>query len=108
MSDMRKQGSWRAWGLLPLRLIVGYGFLAHGVAKWSAGPESFGKFLRLIGAPAPLPTAWVVMLVEIFGGIAIMVGILVEIASVPLIISMLVAIFTVHIRYGFSSVHTIG
>jgi putative oxidoreductase len=108
MSDMRTQGSWRAWGLLPLRLIVGYGFLAHGVAKWSAGPESFGKFLHLIGAPAPLPTAWVVMLVEILGGMAIMVGILVEMASVPLIISMLVAIFTVHIRYGFSSVHTVG
>jgi len=32
----------------------------------------------------------------------------VEIVSVPLINSMLVAMFTVHIRYGFSSAHTIG
>jgi putative oxidoreductase len=105
---MRNEVSRGRLALLPLRLIVGYGFLAHGLAKWSAGPESFGKFLHLIGAPAPLATAWVVMALEIVGGLAIMVGIFVEIVSVPLIISMLVAMFTVHIRYGFSSVHTIG
>lgn len=98
----------RRWALLPLRLIVGFGFLAHGVAKWSAGPRSFGKLLHLIGAPAPLQTAWLVMLVEIVGGLALVVGILVEIVSVPLIVSMLVAMFTIHIHYGFSSVHTIG
>lgn len=108
MFDVRNNGSQRWWGLLPLRLIVGYGFIAHGAAKWIAGPGSFGKFLHLIGAPAPVQTAWVVMLLEIFGGAAVVAGLLVEIVSVPLIISMLVAMFTVHIRYGFSSVHTIG
>ena len=39
---------------------------------------------------------------------AVVAGLFVEIVSVPLIISMLVAMFTVHIRYGFSSIHTIG
>jgi putative oxidoreductase len=108
MFDLGNERSPRWWGLVPLRLIVGYGFIAHGAAKWIAGPESFGRFLHLIGAPAPVATAWVVMLLETFGGLAIVAGILVEIVSVPLIISMLVAMFTVHIRYGFSSVHTIG
>jgi putative oxidoreductase len=108
MFDRRNDAQPRWWAVLPLRLIVGYGFLAHGLAKWSAGPESFAKFLHLIGAPAPLATAWVVMLLEIVGGVAIMVGIFVEIVSIPLIVSMLVAMFTVHIRYGFSSVHTVG
>lgn len=108
MFDLDNERSPRWWGLVPLRLIVGYGFIAHGAAKWSAGPESFGKFLHLIGAPAPVATAWVVMLLETFGGLAIVAGIFVEIVSVPLIVSMLVAMFTVHIRYGFSSVHTIG
>ena len=108
MIHTRTDGLRRGWALLPLRLIVGFGFLAHGLAKWSAGPRSFGKLLHLIGAPAPLETAWVVMLVEIVGGIAIVAGILVEIVSVPLIVSMLVAMFTIHIHYGFSSVHTIG
>jgi putative oxidoreductase len=83
----------RRWALLPLRLIVGYGFMSHGLAKWSRGPANFGKLLRLIGVPAPVPTAWMVTLLEVFGGLAIV---------------MLVAMLTVHLRFGFSSVNTIG
>lgn len=64
MFDVVNERLPRWWGLLPLRLIVGFAFIAHGYAKWSAGPERFGKFLHLIGAPAPGVTAWAVMLVE--------------------------------------------
>jgi putative oxidoreductase len=46
--------------------------------------------------------------VELLGGLAIFVGAFVEVVSIPLIVMMLVAIFTVHLRYGFSSVNTIG
>jgi putative oxidoreductase len=49
-----------------------------------------------------------VTLLEVFGGLAILVGAFVAIVSVPLIGSMLVAMFTVQLRYGFSSVNTIG
>jgi putative oxidoreductase len=108
MFDVQNEKLPRWWGLVPLRLIVGYGYIAHGAAKWTAGPASFGKLLHFLGAPAPFATAWVVMLLEIFGGVAVVAGLFVEIVSVPLIISMLVAMFTVHIRYGFSSIHTIG
>ena len=41
------------WALLPLRLVVGYGFLAHGMAKWNRGPDKFAKLLAVIGTPAP-------------------------------------------------------
>ena len=98
----------REWAVLALRLVVGYGFLAHGIAKWARGPEAFGRLLHLIGVPFPVATAWVVTLVEIFGGIAILVGLGVVFASVPLIASMFVAMLTLHRRYGFSSVNTIG
>jgi putative oxidoreductase len=108
MFEVWNERSPRWWAVLPLRLIVGYGFIAHGLAKWSAGPEKFGKLLEVIGTPAPAAMAWVMMLLEIFGGLAIVVGLFVEIVSVPLIISMLVAMFTIHIHYGYSSVHTIG
>lgn len=47
-------------------------------------------------------------IVELLGGSAIFVGAFVEIVSVPLIVMMLVAMFTVHLKYGFSSVNTIG
>ena len=46
--------------------------------------------------------------VEILGGILVFIGFFVAFASVPLIISMLVALFTLHIHYGFSAVNTIG
>ena len=98
----------RGWAVLPLRLIVGYGFMAHGMAKWVRGPENFGKLLHQIGAPLPTATAWMVTLVEVFGGLAILAGAFVMIASIPLVTSMLVAMFTVQGRYGFSSVNTIG
>jgi putative oxidoreductase len=98
----------RRWAMVPLRLIVGYGFVAHGVAKWNRGPEKFGKLLDVIGVPFPVPTAWLVTFVEILGGVAILVGAFVAIASIPLIISMLVATFSLQVRYGFSSVNTIG
>ena len=96
------------WALLPLRLVVGYGFVAHGMAKWNRGPEKFAKVLALIGVPAPDITARAVTGVELLGGLAIMVGALVLLASIPLIASMVVAMFTIHVRYGFSAVNTIG
>jgi putative oxidoreductase len=96
------------WTLLPLRLIVGYGFIAHGAVKWSRGPDNFGKLLHQIGVPLPTATAWMVTLLEVFGGLAILAGAFVAIASIPLIVSMLVAMFAVQLRYGFSSVNTIG
>jgi putative oxidoreductase len=96
------------WTLLPLRLLIGTGFLLHGLAKWNRGPDKFGLLLQYAGVPFPFPTAWIVTFLEVFGGAAVLVGLFVTIVSVPLIISMLGAIFTVQGRYGFSSVNTIG
>ncbi len=49
-------------------------------------------------------TAWVTALIEFFGGLAIMAGAFVPIVNVPLIIIMLVAMLTVHLPFGFSSI----
>jgi putative oxidoreductase len=97
-----------SWTLLPLRLLIGIGFLLHGLAKWNRGPAKFGMLLQYAGVPFPLQTAWMVTLLEVFGGAAILVGLFVTVVSIPLIASMLVAIVTVQGRYGFSSVNTIG
>ena len=108
---MFKQGSgvlWRPWAPLPLRLVIGYGFIAHGWAKLSRGPAGFARLLDQIGAPLPELTAWVSTLIEILGGLAILAGAFVAVVSVPLIVMMLVAMFTVHLRYGFSAIDTIG
>jgi putative oxidoreductase len=108
MASASFMGSWSQWALLPLRVIVGYGFLAHGLAKWHRGPENFGRVLQVIGVPFPAPTAWMVTLLEIFGGLALLVGAFVMLACIPMICTMVVAMFTVHLRYGFSAANTIG
>ena len=105
---LRNKALWNRWATTPLRLIIGYSFMAHGWAKWSRGPEEFGKLLQQIGVPLPEFTAWMVTLLELFGGLAILAGAFVAIVSVPLVMSMLVAMFTVHLRYGFSAINTIG
>src|SRR5262245_58689325 len=99
---------WRQWAPVPLRLMIGYGFVVHGWAKLSRGPAGFALLLDQIGAPLPELTAWVSTLIEILGGLAILAGALVAVVSVPLIVMMLVAMFTVHLRYGFSAINTIG
>jgi putative oxidoreductase len=100
--------NYQQWAPLFLRLIIGYGFMAHSWAKLSRGPAGFEKLLTQVGVPFPHFTSWVSPLVELFGGLAILLGISVSVAAIPLIITMLVAMFTVQINYGFSSVKTIG
>ncbi len=92
------------WMALPLRLMVGYGFMEHGFAKLGRGVGSFAGILHAIGTPFPLPMAWATVLVEILGGFAILIGAFVALASIPMAIVLLVAIFTVHLPYGFSSI----
>ena len=96
--------SWSQWALLPLRLLIGFGFAAHGFSKLNAGPQKFAGILQTIGVPMPNLMAWLTALIEFFGGLAIMAGAFVPIVSVPLIIIMLVAMFTVHLPFGFSSI----
>jgi len=92
------------WQLLPLRLVIGYGFAEHGYAKLARGPANFATILTAMGVPFPEPMAWVTSLVELLGGVAMMAGVAVALISVPLIVVMLTAMFGVHVRYGFSSV----
>ena len=95
---------WRSWYAIPLRLIVGYGFMEHGYAKLVHGPESFTAILHALGMPAPALLAWTTILVELLGGFAVLVGAFIPIASIPMVITLLVAISTVHVPNGFSSI----
>ena len=89
---------------IPLRLIVGFGFMQHGFAKLSRGPDHFAQILQALGTPAPHLMAWVSILTELLGGLAVLLGALVPLVSIPMAALLLVAIFTVHLRYGFTSI----
>jgi putative oxidoreductase len=92
------------WAPIPLRLIVGYGFMEHGFAKLARGPEDFASILHAIGVPGQHFMAWTTILIELLGGLAVTLGAFVSIVCVPMAVVLLVAIFTVHLPYGFSSI----
>jgi putative oxidoreductase len=94
----------RRWSAIPVRLIVGYGFVAHGYAKVVKGPDHFAASLHALGVPAPDLMAWVTIASELAGGLAVLLGAFVPLVSVPLAAILLVAAVTVHLRYGFSSI----
>jgi putative oxidoreductase len=104
IAGLRRRAVTGGWALVPLRLLVGFGFAAHGYAKLARGPESFATILVAMGIPAPGPMAWVTSLLEFLGGISLMVGAAVVPLSLPLAVVMAAAMFGVHFRYGFSSI----
>ena len=93
-----------SWYAVPLRLIVGFGFVEHGYAKLSRGADGFIAILHAIGVPFADLLGWATIIVEIVGGLLILAGALVPVATVPMIVVLLVAIFTVHLPNGFSSI----
>jgi putative oxidoreductase len=101
---LRNRASIVRWTPLPLRLIVGFGFMEHGYAKLSRGPEVFAAILHGLGVPAPHLMAWLTILTELIGGLAVLLGAFVPLVSVPMAVLLFVTIFTVHLPYGFASI----
>jgi putative oxidoreductase len=84
--------AYQSWHAIPLRLIVGFGFMEHGYAKIARGPEKYASILHALGVPAPDLLAWVTILVELFGGLAVFLGAFIPLASIPMAVVLLVAI----------------
>jgi putative oxidoreductase len=97
-----------SWWPIALRAIVGYGFMAHGMAKLLRGPDIFAGLLQALGVPAPDVMAWATIVVELLGGAAVLLGAFVPLVSIPMAVVLLVAIFTVHIPYGFISIKLVA
>jgi putative oxidoreductase len=100
MNQMKTSSNW----VLPLRLVIGFGFAAHGYAKLSRGPANFGRILEAMGVPAPNIMAWITSLFEFIGGVSVMAGAFVTPLALPLSLIMLTAMFKIHFQYGFSSI----
>jgi putative oxidoreductase len=90
------------WGLVPLRIIVGAVFLAHGLLKmFGMGFAGTSQFFAASGIPLPGLSAAIVMTLEILGGLAIMFGFLTRWFAIPLAFDMLVAAVVVKLHGGF-------
>jgi putative oxidoreductase len=87
-----------AYGPLPIRILAGITFIAHGLPKFENIAETQG-FFGSIGLPLEL--ALPIGLLEVIGGIVLIVGVLTRIAAALLVIDMIGAIILVKLPDGF-------
>jgi len=88
--------------LLLIRLILAYGFYGPTMMKWgniSGTAEWFGS----MGIPLPTLNAYLVASTEMAAVILLPLGLATRIISIPLMITMVVAIITVHLGNGFEA-----
>jgi putative oxidoreductase len=78
--------------------------MEHGFAKLARGLDAFPAILQALRVPLSHLMGWLTILVEIFGRLAVLLGALVPLASIPMAAVLLVATITVHLPYGFSSI----
>ncbi|HEY2783237.1 MAG TPA: DoxX family protein [Steroidobacteraceae bacterium] len=102
--DVLKSTFQGPWQPLLLRLMVGYGFMEHGFAKIARGPEHFAAILAAIGVPEPHLMSWMTIAVEVIGGLAVLLGVCLRAATVPMAVVLAVAALSVHLPNGFSSI----
>ncbi|MCF6136618.1 DoxX family protein [Pseudalkalibacillus berkeleyi] len=86
-------------GALVLRIALGIIFFVHGLSKFQGGIENVAGWFSSIGLPGFL--AYAVAIVELVGGIALILGLGTRVVSAMLGIIMLVAIFKVKLAAGF-------
>lgn len=106
ISSIKKLVSTNAgYSALALRLPIAIIFIAHGAQKLFGlfggyGLEGTGQWMASIGLEPGYYMALLAGSAELFGGLALLVGLLVRPAALMLSITMLVAIFSVHFTNG--------
>ncbi|MGB3751436.1 MAG: DoxX family protein [Arcobacteraceae bacterium] len=92
----------QALSLLIARVIIGYGFYEPAMNKWN-DIDSVAQWFESMQIPLPTVSAYMAASTEILGVGLLILGLFTRIISLPLIIIMIVAIFTVHLPNGFSA-----
>ncbi|MED4531568.1 DoxX family protein [Metabacillus fastidiosus] len=82
-----------------LRVFLGITFLIHGLSKFQGGIENTVGFFESLGLPGF--TAYMVALIELIGGIAVILGLGTRIISILFVIVLAVAIVKVKLAAGF-------
>ena len=87
------------WSTLLLRVVLGITFFVHGLVKFQGGIENTVGWFDSIGIPGFM--AYVVALIELVGGFALIIGFGTKIVSALLAIVMLGATLKVKLAVGF-------
>jgi len=88
--------------LLLMRLVLAYGFYGPGMMKWK-NMDGIINWFGEMGLPFPALNAYMAATTEVGGALLLLLGFGTRIVSIPLMIVMLVAIFSVHLPNGFEA-----
>ncbi len=88
--------------LLFFRLILAYGFYGPAMMKWG-NMDGIVEWFTGMGMPFPTLNAYLAATTEISGVVLLTLGLATRIISIPLMVTMIVAIFSVHIHNGFEA-----
>lgn len=90
------------WGMLPLRIVVGFVFLMHGGQKlFIFGLAGTADIMGKLGLPLPLICAAIVIALELLGGLAILLGVFTRLGGAVLAFEMVIAILVARVAGGF-------
>jgi putative oxidoreductase len=92
--------------LLLLRVVAGAMLMQHGGQKLFGFPPSAGH--PFTGAPMLFSTVWIAGVLELFGGLLLVVGLLTRIAAFLLCGELAVAYFTAHAPRGLFPILNMG
>jgi putative oxidoreductase len=81
-----------------LRVVLGLTMFWHGWKKFDAGLDGTEAFFDFLSIPVPGFFAFVVALLELVGGVLIVVGLATRLISLLFIVELLVAVF--RFKYG--------
>jgi putative oxidoreductase len=99
MSQLKK---WEALTLLLLRCGLAIVFIYHGYPKLSGSTERFVESFRTLGLP--IYVAYIAGAIELFGGVALALGLLTRVAGLLLLFDMAAAIWKYNLKEGIYSV----
>lgn len=99
----RKKRVLEDFALLLLRFFMGGTFLVYAIKKVQAFDKYVVLFSDKLDLPFPLLNLYLVMAVEGIGGLLLVFGLFTRFISIPLIITMITALFLVNINNGFAA-----
>ena len=93
-------------GITIMRVVAGLVFVMHGWQKFSTmGHSGVTGFFGQAHIPFASVSAWIVMLLELVGGVLLAIGFLTRVIAAAFAFEMLVAIAAVHFKHGFFMPH---
>ncbi len=88
--------------LLLIRLVLAYGFYSTATMKWQ-NISGVAEWFESLGIPMPALSTYIAASTEAAGVVLLTLGLATRMISIPLIITMIVAIVTVHLSSGFEA-----